>query len=186
MPLPALPQNNTTRYFVDYTTGRYEHTLVFRTDEGVGNAEANTAIYAVLEAIGPILPNNWQVVGCRLQLAGELFSLPVSLGDVDGFVGTSTSGQIEAKEEPRQLNFVGRSRSSGRQVRLGFYGAAFTTPGNYRLATVGLSGVIGNTVDALNAASFGGVAVAIDGAYALWKSYANVNYNSYWETEARG
>lgn len=186
MALPPLPANNTTRYFVDYTTGVRNHSFVARVDEGVTAATADAQIAEVIGALRGALVNPWAVTGTRVQLAGEDFSLPTSLPETESLTGNSGAGILNAMDEPRQLTFVGRSLVTGRQVRVGFYGATFTTPGTYRLGPAGLGGIVDDVLVALFTAAFNGVFVAIDGANVLWKQYANVNFNSYWETEARG
>lgn len=186
MPLPALPANNTARLFVDYTTGRLNHSLVVRYDGILSLSQVTTGVATFLEAVRNVLPQQWAVTGARVQEAGSLFSLPTALGDLDGFVGTNGSPTVNENDEPRQVTFTGRSLASGRNVRVGLFGLLFTTPSTYRLTRDGLATNVGSALDVLAAQSFGGVFVAIDGANVLWNQYANVNYNSYWESDARG
>lgn len=186
MPLPALPANNTKRIFVDYTTGRLPHTFTCRVADGVSNAAALGLIQGFLAAVQNTLPSSWAVTGAREQPEGALFTLPIPLGALDGFVGTNGASLVPANEEPREVRWTGRSLVSGRDVSVALYGLIFITPSTFRITPEGLSGNVGEALTALAEASFNGAFVAIDGANVLWNQYANTNFNSYWESEARG
>lgn len=186
MALPPLPANNTARHFIDYTTGRKNHSLVVRSDDGVNTGEVLSRTFDFLTELAPLLPSLWVVTGVRRQAAGSEFSLPVDPGALTEFAGTNGDNLMPIQDEPRQVTFTGRSLVTGRFTRVGVFGLIFSTPASYRLPTSGLGGIVSNALSALVSASFNGSFVAIDGANVQWNAYANVNYNSYWETEARG
>src|SRR4030042_1601062 len=81
--MAPLPQNNTDRYYFDYTTGvsatSQEHTVVVRvTDSYAGPTEGTieegvqSAFLSVLNLIGPSqFRTGWKVTRVRLALKGE-------------------------------------------------------------------------------------------------------------------
>lgn len=183
MPLPELPANNTARYFLDYTTGRYEHTLTCRYTSGQDGDAVRGRIFTFLDAIKSALPTAWQPLRARAQAAGSLVSVPADLGVLATFAGTSGT-PLEQREEPREFRWVGRSLG-GRRVSVSLYGLLIATPGDFRYEGAALPA----TLAAARAALIGsapGIFVAIDDTNPLWYNYVNVNYNSYWEGEARG
>lgn len=186
MPLPALPANNTPQIVVSYTTGRIEHSFLVRTENLIAPSFALGHVFDILDTLSPVLPSLWAVTGVTLQEQGATFTLPIDPGPLTGFNGTNGDTTIPQSQEPRQISWTGRSVETGRDVRWGLFGLFGDTPATYRLSESGLANRVGAVCDLLAAASTAGVFVAIDGANVLWNRYANVNYNSYWETAARG
>lgn len=186
MALPPLPLNNTARYFIDYTTGRKDHSLIVRVGPASAPAQVDQAVFSILGTLQQVLPQNWRVTGARFQNARTEFTLPASLPLTEGLVGTSGDFLLPHNEEPRQVTFTGRSSTTGRKTRFGIFGVNFITPATYRATPEGISGRVGAVLSLLGPFSQDGYFVAIDGSPVLWNQYANVNYNSYWETEARG
>lgn len=183
MPVLPLPPSNTTRYFVDYTTGRVAHTVMFRAAAGVSDTQADGAINFVLSILMPVCPTTWQVTGCRKALAGSDVTLPVTLTFTDALVGTNGNGLLE-EHEPREHRWVGRGVSTGRQVAFSIYGIRQDFLADYRVNSgEGAITWVADTVAALNAGS--GMFVTIAGDPSIWYPYVNQNNNSYWETDAR-
>lgn len=182
--MAPLPQNNTDRVIVDYTTGAKAHKLSARFSGSATISQALTALAAFLDTLQPILVGNWAILGVRFQQQGGDISVPVSPGPLAGFSGGNAAPSLNLREEPRALTFVGRSGTSGRKVSLAVYGANFTTPSNYRYTSDEATDIEA-AVEVLNDAQANNVFCVIDGSDALWYPYADVNYNSYWETQAR-
>lgn len=183
MPLPPLPENNTPRLFLDYTTGRIEHTVIFRAAQGVEPFEARDAVYGFFLALQSQLVSTWAVTGLRWQEWGSIITLPTPLGDFADFSGTGLES-IPVTAEPLQWNFVGRGQDTGRLVKVGLYGLDEAVPAEYRYVGSGLPLAFANALTAL--ATTGNTApVTIGGDAPLWKPYVNVQYNSYWERRAR-
>lgn len=183
MPLPALPANSTNRLFLDYNDTIHNHTAVIRYGDGFQPSDLEAWLVALLESLEPAMVQGWAVTGARYQEAGSIVTFPAFLPDVTGFTA-SGSQQLDAREAPRQTVFVGRGRNTGRRVRLGFFGLVYFTPGTYRFDGL-LPSWATNTLNTLDSESvnFG---ITIGGDAPTWYRYVNVNYNSYWETEARG
>lgn len=185
MPLPALPQNNTARLFVNYTTGAKEHSVILRLGLGASNVSNMQERFAdFLNTIKTGLVNTWKVQSVEFQAAGAIVALPVATNpSLVSFVGTG-GATIPLSQEAKQVRWVGRSPTSGRRASFGIYGITATVPNNYRFgpgegpfATAATF-----TVLEFDSSTF----VAIDGSDVTWYKYANIQYNSYWETELRG
>lgn len=187
--MPALPQNATSRVFVDYVTGTgssaVAHTLAVRLGAGGTATDGQTAVLDLLNAIGAgVFVLGWQVTGVRFQAQGDNLSFVVpTLPALASFGGTS-GGFFEPWREAMEVRFVGRGAQSGRRVSLSLYGLRVSPPDNYRL-TVASPGAewVGPAVASLNAAT--SPIVTIGGDTAQWYAYASVNFNSYWERALR-
>ena len=181
--MAALPPENTTRYFVDYTTGRTAHTVMFRSSGGVSDAQADGAINFVLDLLMPVCYTAWSVTGCRKALAGSTVTLPVSMPFTEGLTG-ELAGTLPEEAEPREHRWVGRGVSSGRTVTFSIYGILQPFTADYRIDSgEGAIPWVASTVAALNAG--GGMFVTIASDPAVWYPYVSQNNNSYWETDAR-
>lgn len=184
MALPPLPANNTARYFVDYTDGFNPHVLIMRALGPRDDASADAVLAGFLAALQPNLPEAWSVTATRYQAANAVFSLPVDLPATLQATGT-TGLFLDGREAPRQHTWTGRSLQSGRDTRVGVFGLVITTPASFRWTSLAPGSALANALNQLRAAQSVGAFCAIDGGDVLWNDYVNVNYNSYWETEAR-
>lgn len=182
MPLPPLPANNTARLFVTYNDSINEHVAIVRYTSATNALSVANAFGSLLTDIEPSLADGWSVTNVEYQAANSIVRLPVGTNGAQGFV--SASGFfLDGAQAPRQTKFVGRSGTSGRQVTFGLFGLIYTTPASYRF-----TGVLPTWASRilLFLRDFPTeYAVAIDGSAPDWRDYANVNYNSYWETDAR-
>lgn len=186
--MAPLPVTNTARFFLDYTVGDLNHEAVVRFDGNlVAVATVVDTVASILGFIATSLYDDFAVTGARVAQAGVDFTLPVDITgtDLEGFTGDSGSSQ-PGVDRPKQIKWVGRSQESGRRVTWGLYGASTAVPANYRFGPGESAFSASPTIAALNAASNAGIFIAIDGERAAWKSYVNVQYNSYWETRVRG
>lgn len=185
MALPPLPPNSTDRIFVNYTTGRLEHSFTVRHNSGgFGEAAVLDDIAAFLGALAPVLPGTWAVTNVEQQLAGSVVTLPLDAGPLDGFVGQGAGG-LDIAVEQLQWNWIGRGAITGRKVRVGLYGINLARPVIYRFTGGGRPQALieaTNSLVSTSARSF----LTVGGDRALWYDYVNVQFNSYWEAEARG
>lgn len=177
--MAPLPSNNTNIMFLDYNTCGEDHTLQVRYS-GDGSLEgAQNVADAVLTAMGGAL-RLITVLGARVQLKDENFSLPTAWG------GSSTYGGSAGahNESAYYADFIGRT-SHGRRVRLAVFGLAVPADSSnqdFRLTSAD-SGAVSDAVDVLNAA--GENAVGIDDFAAIWYPYANIGTNAYWRNKIR-
>lgn len=183
MPLPALPANSTPRLFVDYNDTYNDHVLIFRYEATFVPEDLDAWVSAFLGSLEPALVDGWSVTGCRFQEAGSIVSLPVTMPLTNAFVASS-SQILDAKEAPRQTKFVGRGQFTGRRNSVGIFGLVYVTPATYRF-----TGVLPTWATAARntlVSESNNFGLTIGGDRTDWYTYVNVNYNSYWETEARG
>ncbi len=184
MALPPLPENNTARLMVYYTTGRREHAIQVRYVPPASVDDATDLLLAFLTPIVNYLPTTWAVLRAEHQEAGAIVRFPVTLGSMAGFSGTNGATLNEAVE-PREYRWMGRGLVSGRRTSVSLYGVLLTSPGNYRFTEATMPSEFLTTISVLQSAP-AAVATTIAGDEPAWKPYINVNYNSHWETEARG
>lgn len=191
MPLPPLPDNNTARYFVDYTSNQRAHTLMVRYLEPTPNSPPSTPFVArlatVLADIAAWLPTDFAVIGARYSPRLSTVSLPATPP-----AGPTGTGPAQLYDVPAYAAFVGRS-PGGRKFRLFVLGVAQTASdggagANYRLTTA--EGAVAATVVAnlQGWANLGGT----DGLYSIdgvpgtdIYNYVNLGYNAYWQRKAR-
>lgn len=190
--MAPLDPSNTGRVYIDYTTGggttAQNHTVMARFNSGVGGNFAGALSmlgFVITEMGATAFFDGWQATGARYSLAGQNISnaAPLPAGLI-GFVG---AGQATAtrQSQARQTKFVGRSPTDGRRVSFGFYGLvdSLFTEADFRVARTA-ENFVGAVLDVLEEAD-AGYFVAIGLAPAVWKEYADWQYNSYWEGELR-
>lgn len=179
--MAPLPQNNTNRLWVDYNDGRNDHVLLCRyvISTGFGTPEAMGAVDAFLTAINDSL-YLITILGARVAAQGSNISAPVA------WTGGATygGGAMPAVFAPRQVMWLGRT-GGGRRFRLSIWGVNTTTPDNFRIADDG-SNFVADGIDVLETQQPLGAFRAIDGNVPLLYPYADIQFNSYWETQARG
>jgi hypothetical protein len=174
-----LPQNNTGRVFLDYNTCGEDHTMAVRFQSASTPGAALTVIDQLLTALDAGL-TLLTVTGCRVQNAGDNFSLPLT------WTGASTYGGSPGPhyKTAAYLDFVGRGLT-GRKVRIAVFGPGdFVDTANedFRF-TAADSAVISDALDVLFAS--GGVVCDIDDQEVLWQLYANTGFNAYWRNRIR-
>lgn len=179
MALPPLPPSNTERWFLDYTVGSQQHSLLMRATTILSAVEACTALDVFLTAIAgnlvEIVP-----VGLRHASIGSDVTNPADFGTLAEGYGTGTVSSIN---RPLQVTFTGRS-TDGRKNRVGIYGWTAQTDSSWRITTLEDSDVLLG-VNALTSLASSGKFCTISGQRAIWHSYANIGYNDYWVNQAR-
>jgi len=180
MPLPPLPPNNTPVIFVHYSYQDQAHTMQMRIAGDFSFEDGMDKLEAFINLMMPIADNSWAVTGVDFRPQGSIIALPVT-----PIVNTpATGGVLVPRLLPRESRFIGRGQLTGRRTSISIYGVAFPENPNFRI-TSAENAVVGNCVNALNAAS-NDAGVTVAGDTALWYPYVNLNYNSHWETAARG
>jgi hypothetical protein len=182
--MAPLPDNNTAVLYMDYTTGRRQHTAQIRLPSSQSPAAGVGVLVSVLTSLQTVLPNTWAVQGWRFRAQGQTITLPYAAGASGVFVGTGDPNLPEM-EEAREWVFVGRSTAQGRRWELSLYGIKYNTPADYRYNTADMPPGLQDALDNLTDAAAGQFIVAIDGDEPVIYPYVNVNYNSYWESRAR-
>ena len=182
MPLPPLPDNNTRRYWLQYTTGITEHSIMTRWALSSSDPSALAFYAAFLGAVQGLLSDEFTVLGVLRAEQGSNVRLPINPGNLPSFHGTDTDSPTK-EDSPKELIFVGRGETSGRRWRLSLYGAQVGFPPDYRFEGVGLLPSLAAAIAVVE--DFSGSLVTVAGDAIIPYPYVNINNNSYWETQAR-
>jgi hypothetical protein len=176
MPLTNLNPNNTERWFLDYTVGGIQHSLLMRTAIPYTDANASTAIGGLLTAAGTLI-QQITIVGLRKAVQGS------NVTNAATWSGNATygTGAIPNNNRARFISWVGRD-TLGYRVRATLFGAAGTLDDNYRMTNVE-SSLVAAVNTYLAGRTNDWVTLAFN--HPTWKSYANVGYNAYWTRQIR-
>lgn len=176
--MPPLPTENTGRFWLAYNDSINNHEMMVRFTSAASLAVVMDYVDQYLAAQDTIL-YDWQVLSARYAGVGSLISTPIAWTGLAAY----GAGTMPANQAPRELCYLGRT-TGGRRFRTFLYGGNFTTPDDFRFPSVAAS-VVEAVLVVLNAASAAGVFVAIDNLRPTLYTYADVQYNSYWESQAR-
>ena len=114
------------------------------------------------------------------QAPGDNFSTPVTWSALQ-----SPGTEVDPTQNDtvgEYLNFVGRSTTTGRRVRLFLFEVPFG-PGRDMRLQPGESNFVDQAIAQLN--NVGDEVGAIDGSPVVWKNYSNLGINDYWIRQAR-
>jgi hypothetical protein len=179
--MAPLPADNTARFWYDYHDGQNPHTILcrFTTSLGFDITDVMAAVDDLLNALDEDL-YLINTLGARFADAGSNISVPVI------WTGAASygAGSMPAVFAPRQTMFLGRD-SLGRRFRVSIWGIDQTTPDNFRFASVS-GNFVDRAVTSLVASQAGGAFRTISGNQPSMYNYADVQFNSHWETAARG
>lgn len=175
--MAPINPNNTRRYWIDYTVGGVQHTMMFRTTGIYSPASVGTTVNALLNTISALL-YLLTINSARTAAAGSDVALPVTIG-IEGNTYGSGAPVVDTAL-PENLTFVGRS-SGGHRARFTVYGLIGVSD-HFRM-TPAENAAIGTMVGLLNTTD--GFGLAVDGIEATWYPYANTNVNAYWQRRLR-
>jgi hypothetical protein len=178
--MTALAESNTSRYWVDYSDGVNDHSLMVRFQSIESSAAAaGVVLKDYLEAMDTDL-YLITILGARTAVSGSNVTNPAS------WPGAATygAGAITLPNVPRQVMFEGRD-SSGHRWRLSQFATLVNTPNNYRIS-VEDDAQIAAAVDVLAAAFIAHDICSINRLSVTMKGYASFNYNNHFEAKARG
>lgn len=175
--MPVHNPNTTARYKWFYTVAGRQHTAQLRAATPFSPADMGEFLSDWYIALSPAL-HSGIVNEVQLAVAGSDLFNPVLTGAEGLAFGGAGAGTLESV--PQYLDFVGRA-TDGVRVRLAQFGLA-DNANDYRY-TASDSGVIASATTLLNGLANAGLAVS--GAKAIWKKYANTGYNAYWQRAVR-
>lgn len=194
MALPPLPENNTARLFVHYTTGggatAQEHVMSIRYN--APTVAPGDVMLDLADALGngtneAQLYTGWQVLRAETQAAGSAVRLPTTVpASLLAILGSGGAAASQT-DQSREVRFIGRGLTTGRKVSLSLYGvvaAAILEP-DFRFEPVGPSLLADLMLNIKNSGLAGAAYTTIAGEPTNWYPYVNWNYNSHWETEQR-
>lgn len=176
--MASLPENNTTRWWLDYATADYQHSLQVRTDNTATLGQVGTFFDDFFSALIPLLAGI-TVVGLRRAVMGSNISVPQVWSGPSGY-GGGTVGDIN---EPAYVSFVGRD-IQGRRLRMFVYGLVGVSQGDYRWQPAE-SPAVTDALQVLRTAPTG-VSLTIAGLLPTWNNYANTGFNAYYQRKRRG
>lgn len=187
MPLTPLPDNNTIRVFLEYTSRSIPHTMLLRYPAaGTLSDKLNSARAIALE-IKELMLSTDSFTGLRYSLAGSSISLPSPFVPV---FGTQTATAGEEDPESYFYSVVGRDIAEGRKVMFQFYAsrAGNARPGNNRYPA-GQNAEIDTFLNAINERALNGSEAThlctIAGTEFVVNGYTNVANNAYWQRKQR-
>lgn len=187
--MAPLPQNNTNRLWIGYTSNGVQHEFMTRYPTGTTPSQMNDQGDAIIAAFAPILPNTDSFYSMRYSLTASDFSIPLPLTPVPGTLSSPTKWL----EDPESafLGFCGRETGTGRRWRMElFTPVAFSAlwPADNRYAA-GESTTIDSINDAVRDVLFGSgavvQAVGIGGTSVTLYTYTNIAKNGYWQRKQR-
>lgn len=175
--MAPLPPNSTARYFLDYETCGFDHTLIMRAHGTRDDEAAVEMIVSILDAIHDLI-FEYNILGWRYQADVSDVSEELT------WTGATTYGGSAgvAYQTAQYIDFVGRS-ADGRRVRAAFFGTTFSEQGNdYRVSPTEQPAV-GDVIGILSSSD--PYFVTVSSEIPSWKNYANCGVNAYWRNKVR-
>lgn len=184
--MAPLPQNNTRRLFLDYTSNGIAHTMILRLPPSAGTADTYAAAYA--EWMSTYMRDSDSVFAARYSDALSNFSLPLTFTAVEGVLGPETNVWSQDPESA-QLSIVGRGVTTGRRQRIEFFNAvAFTPwPSDNRYNPTEQATIEAMLADYIDLAGQSGELplVSIGNDPLSIYEYVNIRSNAYWQNQQR-
>lgn len=188
MPLPPLPDNNTVRVWLKYTSATLVHELMFRLPAFSSAAEASTKAASLAAVLSLRMNNVDSCLSARYSPALSAFSVPIAFTPVAGAGGT---GAWLQDPESVELVLTARSFADGRDVAWQFFTvvpSAVWPPKNRYLP--GDSAPVDTfrlnfTAWVAAAATPSEQVCTISGAIPTLNAYVNIRSNAYWQTAQR-
>lgn len=188
MPLPPLPDNNTSRVWLSYTSVGVTHEMMFRLPDFAVASDAVAQANSLALVLKTHMASTDTTQGARFSPAHTNFSVPIAHTPQSGAVAFSFWAQ---DPESVQLSYTGRSFSDGRSVAWQFFdGQTFGAwPGDNRF-NFGDSVTADTLWTNFNAWVQAGVTpaqqiVTISGTIPTLNPYTNIRANGYWQNAQR-
>lgn len=180
--MAPTPINLNNRYWLDYSTGITEHSMMIRLALSTSDATALSFYSQFLTAVQGLLSDEFAVLRVRKAVAGSNVALPIDMGALSTFTGTDTDSPLPS-DAPKELVFVGRGENTGKRWKMSLYGAQVGFPPDYRFEGVGMLPSLEAAIAVIN--DFNGLLQTVDQDSFTAYPYVNINNNSYWERQAR-
>lgn len=178
MPITPLPPDNTARGYVSYLAHGIRHEVQIRPITGFTAGQALAWLYDVLNAHKALFTTETSFDSSYIALQNSnVKNTSPWAPTITGTGGVPTAVDRTA----RSLVFTGRS-AQGRQSKMQFYGTVIGPDASFRINAVE-NATVASFITALNALN--ARAGDITGSALVFKPYANVTLNSYWERELR-
>lgn len=172
MPLPPLPENNTARAWLKYTSVGVEHELMFRPPNGTSLTDVGVMATTLANGLKSQMQTSDSFTGLRYSAQGSTLSFPLAWTPIAGTGSTSSDADNKAKFEA----LSGRS-SGGYRCRMTFFTPNLPDSQQYRNnGATGFYTLVTSITPTFR---------AIDGLGVIWNSYTNLGYNAYWQRQFR-
>ena len=188
--MAPLPQNNTARVFVDYTSLSVQHTLMVRPLPGATVPDMAALATNVANVLRARMATTDSFFAARYSLALSDFSLPLTFEAVPGVVSAFANIWTEDPESAF-ISLCGRSTTSGRRVRWDLYtpirAADWPADNRFNPGENGPVDTLRLNWTAVVAGEAGPApsVVAIDGSPVIVYEYVNIAKNAYWQRKQR-
>jgi hypothetical protein len=173
--------NYTMRVKLRYSVQGRTHSIVVRggiTDVAINAPDLANSLMGFLNALAPMLYDDWTVVSLSYCLAGETFFVPMDFGGIDVFIGGADATALRtAAQAAIHGRFEGRG-TEGSKAALVIFGVS-TKPGDlgvedyriYKAESVEVEAAHNALVAAIPPFRCG------NGSTAVWYPYMNIKAN---------
>lgn len=177
MPLAPIDPNNTQRFWLDYSTCQFPHTLQCRAGSTVTASDAGGIMAAFLASIESQI-YLLTVTGFRSAAPGTNITVP------EVWPGASTYGDDEGPKyaSAQYIDFVGRG-PTGRRARAAVFGAINLQVGSDYRVSESESTAVTDGIAALTAD--GDIFLDVEYEVPVWHRYMNCGVNAYWRNKIR-
>jgi hypothetical protein len=172
MAVPALPPENTERWWAVYTVNNHQHHLMIRTNDGQTGSFMSSVYVALFSRLDAVLYALHIENLERAVKNSNVRNIVPFAGDADYGLGSGDALDAVA----RTISFVGRG-VAGHKSRFFVYGYRNDANGDFRTNTAE-SAQIADVITLINGAT--GTFLAIDGTQPVWHAYANIGYSDHW------
>lgn len=177
MPVVALPEDNTIRYYLKYTSGAIDHSITVRAVDGTSDAVAINRIDGWLGILSPLLYLA-TVIGLDKSAKGSSVRNPVA------WTGRATFGADAPPDGARasMLSFTGRD-ANGHKTRSFAFSFKGAFPADFRLSSAENADVSAAVVYLVAETQ---LFCTIGGLHPTWNAYANVGVHDHIVKRLRG
>lgn len=179
-PLPPLPEDNTPRGYITYTSGGITHTMSARYPIGLGFGTIFNSLQEIGTAMLPLMDPADSVQTYEASAAGSNIRFIIG---VDGRPGTAVGGVVNDINKSTALSVTGKGED-GRLVAASFF---TILAGAFVDTRLPIGVVAPNVADWYDRVTNNPEAqlVNIGGVPVNWNGYVNVRRDAYWQREQR-
>lgn len=177
MKLPPLPDNNTDRILIQYTSFGQQHVAELRVADGISPATAIDVYNGYANLMKALITTSDVITGARFAEKGTLVSFPLTVSAVQG----TNAGAPPADNKPNFISIVGRS-PTGYRTRFTVFTGVYGEASKYRMypGEGAAAFALLNYMKADTNTFF-----AKDGVKAIINNYINLGVNSYFQRRQR-
>ena len=182
--MAPLPEDNTARYLIRYTSGGLPHVCQLRLDDSNPFTDITPYLESVVDAMLPIMATTDAVQSVDWIPQGTNISQPYP----HDFSAAGVAGGTVDNAENRTafLSLTGKD-SNGHQVRVTFFNLIAGNFVDYRQPIGVVNPLIADWWAAVTATPVGPPveALTVAGVRPYWKSYVNIGQNSHFQRKQR-